>query len=83
MFYIYRTKCPKISHYLKKNIFVIETNNKKDYNKHLISSKHKYRTTNNILEQEIPNKVLTNLLIEVIKIQKQNHDLQKQMIDVT
>ena len=36
----------------------IETNNKKDYNKHLLTSKHKDRTIRNSLEQEIPNKII-------------------------
>jgi hypothetical protein len=34
----------------------IETNNKKDYNKHIMTSKHKDRTIINNLEQEIPKK---------------------------
>ena len=53
---------PKISLKYNCSTCCIETNNKKDFNKHLLTSKHIYRTNQGILEQQQePDKFICKL----------------------
>ena len=72
-----------ITHKFICKICDYNTNNKKDYNKHLYSSKHKKNETNisNITLDSSSNdvKILTGLVIELVK---SNNDLQKQVLEI-
>ena len=51
-----KEKSIKISHIFCCKICDINTNNKKDYEKHILTTKHQNRTISNNIEQQIPNK---------------------------